>query len=44
VAYRSVSVPMTLNDLEKRHAKGQDIFGRSPKLRSYRLTWNDRNW
>jgi len=40
-ADRSVSVPMTLNDLERRGARVH-FFRGSPSLRSYRLTENDQ--
>ena len=42
-AYRSVSVPITLNDLERRDA-GSQFFRRIYVIRLYRLTWNDRTW
>ena len=38
VADRSVSVPMTLSDLEKRDVSGQNFSGGSPHLRSYDFT------
>ena len=44
VADRSVSVSMTLNDLERPDVRVEIFSGRSPQFFSYRLTQNDHIW